>query len=690
MAAPTDGAPSFVPLAASPVLVGRGEGAALRLAHPSVSRRHATLRASAGGLAVEDHDSRTGTYLNGARIRAASARPGDRLRFGSAAPYRVEAGGLRLDASGGGMGLSAVALTLWAPGAGDRRGETRRGPRPLVRDVDFPVRPEAFVGILGPSGAGKSTLLHCLASHLPPGRGRLLFDDGRDAYAEADDYRAMIGHVPQDDVLFRLLSARENLAHAARLRLGPGASRAARASAVEEALERVGLARHGDTPAGSLSGGRRKRLGVAIELLRRPRLLLLDEPTSGLDPAGEAHLMEQLRLLARRGTTVVCATHLMENVRLFDEVIVLGVDGVEGGPDAAGAGRLAYAGPPDGLLDRFGCRHHADLYEALAGGRFEPLAARGPGDAGAGRGPEGTGTPPAPAAPGARTEPGAGWRQAAAVAGRAARLLARDRGLLAATLAQPVALGLMVGLTQYYAASADPVLFFAIVVAIWLGLNHSARDLVRERRHYVRDRLAGLRPDAYLAGKAAVHAAVGAVQVLALLATLRAAAAVCPAYPATAKALAEAWGPRLLAAAMMAYLGGVGLGLLASALARTEEAAVAALPLLILPQILLSAVATQTAAVPYEGDRPFRPLAATIASPGRPPWQQLTVDALSLACVSRPAALVAERPAVDGLGPRIWLADLCHLAILLLGTWAALFVTFHRAERRWLRLIGLG
>ena len=115
-----------------------------------------------------------------------------------------------------------------------------------------------------------------------------------------------------------------------------------------------------------LSGGQRKRLSVAVELLKRPRILLLDEPTSGLDTASEANLMEQLRYVASRGTTVICTTHLMENVRLLDNLIVLGVlDGV---------GRIAYVGPPGELFGHFGCRSFADLYEELSAGRFVPLA----------------------------------------------------------------------------------------------------------------------------------------------------------------------------------------------------------------------------------------------------------------------------------------------------------------------------
>src|SRR5262249_42971137 len=157
---------------------------------------------------------------------------------------------------------------------------------------------------------------------------------------------------------------RENLSYAARLRLARGNAGAAVSSTIADVLERVGLTEHADRRVADISGGQSKRLSVAIELLRRPRLLLLDEPTSGLDPAREAHLMEHLRLVARRGTTVICTTHQMGNIDLFDEVVVIGL--------IERTGRVAYVGRADGLLAHFGSRGYADLFEVLQSGRFAP------------------------------------------------------------------------------------------------------------------------------------------------------------------------------------------------------------------------------------------------------------------------------------------------------------------------------
>ncbi len=724
-----DDAPLIIPVAPTSVSVGRSDDATVRLLHASISRRHATLRLSANGLVVEDLDSRFGTYLNGTRIRTATARPGDRIQFGSVIVYRVEPGRLQRELINGGMEIVATGLsvsvarppslrdvidrTLRSGLGRDRTTILSHERRSLIRDVEFHVRPDAFVGVLGPSGAGKSTVMHCLAGYLPPGRGCLCFDGRRNAYGELDAYRAMIGHIPQDDVVYRTLTARENLQYAARLRLGKETSTETIEATVGQVLEHVGLTEHADKRAGILSGGQRKRLSVAVELLRRPRLLLLDEPTSGLDPASEAHLMEQLRLLARQGTTIVCATHLMENVHLFDEVIVLGLISDEesetDGLVQATSGRVAYRGPPDGLLQHFGRRHHADLYECLASGRFVPssgirdehIAADSPV-------PEAK-TPPVIMPMVERREvkrdtalsrpdiaraaaiwvASAPWHQSLVIARRAGQLLVRDRGLMLAMLAQALTLGVLVGLTQYHVLTIFPILFFAVAVAIWLGLNNSARDLVRERRHYVRDRLAGLRPQAYLAAKAAVQVAAGAIQLMIFVVVLRIVSSLAITDPNALKSLQAASMTWLYFILLASYVGGLGLGLLVSALARTEEAAVAALPLLILPQLLISAVATQTSNDGYEQTRPFRPLVVATRGLEDRSAPELVVDLLSLACLSRPAAISAERPIVDGYGRWGWVADLCHLVILLLVIWLLVLLAFGWAEQRWLRLLGL-
>ena len=281
-------------------------------------------------------------------------------------------------------------------------------------------------------------------------------------------------------------------------------------------------------------------------------------------------------------------------------------------------------------------------------------------------------------------------RQFAVVSTRAVRLLWRDKGLVAALVAQPVILSLLVCLTQYDVTKGTFALdFFLTVVAIWLGLNNSARELVRDRRLYIRERLAGLNWVAYLGSKATVHGLVGLAQVAVLVLVVAAASRGGLFHESLQEAIAESWPVARFLVLWLAYLGGVAMGLLTSTLVRTEAAAVAALPLLIMPQLLLSAVAAGVHNDSYTAERPLRPLAVTFTGDRPLRGPAAVIDVLSLPCLSRPAALVAERKAVSGYASNAWVADLCHLLILLLATWTSLVVAFQRAERSWIRLINV-
>lgn len=669
--------PSFLPLTGV-LQVGRSPTAGLRLAHATVSRQHATLLPCDGGISVQDHDSRYGTFVNGTRVRTAHAIPGDRIRFGTTVVYRVEQNGLTLDTSGEGLTISAENLAV------------AKANRMLVDHITFDIQANSFVGILGPSGVGKSTLLNCIASYQSPTRGEIL-SDGRSIAEDPDAYREVLGHVPQEDIVCSSLTVREHLLFAARLRLPCDTE--SQGGLIERVLERVGLEGHSEKQAKVLSGGQRKRLSVAIELLKRPRLLLLDEPTSGLDPASEARLMEQLRRVASQGTTVVCTTHLMDNLTLCDRVIAMGLrDGI---------GCIAYVGHPNSMLSHFGCPNFADLYDRLAQGRFTPIDAQVV-HADAVRCPDaresaaGTDTGPR------RVSPSAGfgalishaaadnaWRQLLILALRSALMLVRDPGLCLTLLAQPVVLALLVCLTQFATLETSTLTFFCVVVSIWLGLNNSARDLVRERKHYVRERLAGLRPESYLGSKCLVYLSVGAIQVMLLLlvVALGSRLVLKEAPLADLHKLSWAW---YFIVFWLSYACGLGLGLLASAMVRTEEAAVAILPLLIMPQLLLSAVAIgQVNEAFTEPDRAFKPLVLSFTLGRDLPNSGEIIERMSLLCYSRPAANLLEVPGVKGFSDRYRVADLCHLLLLLLITWTLTYLMFCRAERRWLRLIGL-
>src|SRR5262249_5339101 len=160
----------------------------------------------------------------------------------------------------------------------------RRGNATILEGVSLALPPGQFIGILGPSGAGKTTLLKGLTGFLPTTAGQIYYD-GLDLAAHRDICRSLIGFVPQEDLVHATLTARESLGFALRLRVGKALGARERAAWVQGTLERLNLRDHAARPCRDLSGGQRKRVSVAVELLARPRLLFLDEPTAGLDPS---------------------------------------------------------------------------------------------------------------------------------------------------------------------------------------------------------------------------------------------------------------------------------------------------------------------------------------------------------------------------------------------------------------------
>jgi ABC-type multidrug transport system ATPase subunit len=447
--------PEVVRPGTGPLRVGRGADADVRLLHPAVSRQHAQLHLVGGRLVVQDLGSRLGVRVNGRRVREEKLGDGDRLEFGPVA-YQVAGQQLHLLQQPEGMRLEASELGV------------ARGGRTLLTGVGLGFAPGQFVGVLGGSGSGKTTLIKCLVGYVPPAAGRLSFD-GLDLPANLDSYRDQVGYVPQEDVLYYPLTGRENLEFALRLRTGGDRSFEERQGTVNRALERLHLLEHADKRVAVLSGGQRKRLNVAVELLTQPRILFLDEPTSGLDPASELRLMQALKELAGQGTTVVCATHVLQNVGLFDQVIVVA------------AATVVYSGPPEHLLRRFGVPGYPELYERLEGlaPGMNPETKSAPADqeaTGVARILDGIQLVKTRAKPGPTTAAGTSPRigvvsQVVVQFLRGLRLILRDPWLLLLLVSQPVLIGLLINLSQIRPNGLEPIFLFAVVTAIWLGLN---------------------------------------------------------------------------------------------------------------------------------------------------------------------------------------------------------------------------
>lgn len=179
-----------------------------------------------------------------------------------------------------------------------------------VKSVSLHVGQNTVYGLLGPNGAGKSTLLKMITGMLRPTSGRLLFEGRPWSRGDLADIGALIESPP----LYENLTARENLKVRTFL-LGLPDSR------MDEVLETVGLTDTGAKRAGKFSMGMKQRLGIAIALLNRPKLLILDEPTNGLDPIGIQDLRGLIRSFPEQGITVILSSHILSEVELMADHI---------------------------------------------------------------------------------------------------------------------------------------------------------------------------------------------------------------------------------------------------------------------------------------------------------------------------------------------------------------------------------
>lgn len=555
--------------------IGRDEGLDLRLPHPHVSRVHAELVVDRHGVNLRDLGSANGTWLNGARLlRPALLRPGDQVGVG---PFQLLFTGktLRYRTAEGNLTLVAEGLT--------RRVRDDAGREVLILDdVSLVIRPNEFVALLGPSGSGKSTLMGALSGRVPASQGRVLVN-GDDLYRQFEALKRNLALVPQRDVVHGGLTVWSALRYTARLRLPPDTAPDEIDRVVAHTLESLGLTERRDTRIAALSGGQVKRVSLANELIARPSLLFLDEVTSGLDEQTDREMMSCFRRVADSGKTVVCITHSLTNVDRACDLVVFLTRG----------GKLAFFGSPSEALGYFGVERLGDVYDALetrSAAEWQRQYRESPFHATyvAGR----LAAQPAPSAReqvrprrplGLRVREGA--RQLGILAGRYARILGADRAALAFATGQAalVALTLWVffgDLSRHEdlqrAAESGNLLFLLGTSAIWMGCNNAAKEIVKERDIFTRERDVNLEPLSYYLSKCAVLGALGLLQALLLLGVARGACGL------SGDALAQ------LLVLNLALASGMTLGLMISAASSSSDMAVTIVPMALIPQVIFA------------------------------------------------------------------------------------------------------
>ena len=632
--------------------IGRTPDNDIVIANPQISSRHALLHSIGGQLFLEDRGSANGTYVRGQRIPPAQRVPvqnGEKVFIGPMPlVLQVEGQGVAVVVEDAAQweGRPLYEIEAWdlLSQVPDRDNPSEL--KTLLDHVSFKALPGDFIALMGPSGAGKTTLLLTLNGYLPPTAGQVRIN-GEDLYAIYDALRGSIGYVPQDDIVHPELTVWEAVRYSAKFRLPPDYSEEEIARRVDTTLAQLGLENVAHLQIGRpekkiLSGGQRKRVNIAMELVTDPVIMFLDEPTSGLAADDTAALVSLLHDLAKKtGKTIITTIHqpAKDEFEKFNLALVLGTGGIT----------MFYGSPHDGyrffgsFLERQGKPNRVDnprdMFDMLNQRErpiFDAMRAQNPaapryaarlqaarewsaefmnpqnpifqkmfgGRRAVGGGTSQHGVP--------SRAPSSG--QFGLLFSRYFKVKVRDVSGTAIMLLQAPIIGVLLagvfggqkeaipfwclGALQELAKRSGSVgsgteevlrnmavtpdnagsMFFLVVSAVWFGTSNAAREIVSEVAVYKRERMVNLRLFSYVFSKFLLLSLFCVVQCAMLLAIVFFALG----YNGGVQAFAIE-----LVTMIFTAMNSVALGLLLSALVGSAEAAMALTPIALIPQVVL-------------------------------------------------------------------------------------------------------
>lgn len=632
--------------------IGRTPDNDIVVPHPQVSSRHAVLIKVGNQVFIEDRGSANGTYVRGQRVppqRRVPVQHGERIYIG---PMPLV---INMPEEGGGQVLipdvsqwqgrplyeiEAWELFLEVP---DRDNPSAQ--KVLLDRISFKALPGDMIALMGPSGAGKTTLLLALNGYLPPSSG-LVRINGENLYAIYDNLRGSIGYVPQDDIVHPELTVFEAVRYSARFRLPPDYSDEEIDRRVNETLAQLGLEGVRNLQIGRpekkiLSGGQRKRVNIAMELVTDPVILFLDEPTSGLAADDTTALINLLHDLTKNtGKTIIMTIHqpAKDEFEKFNLCLILGYGGVPMyyGPTHPDAYRffgsyLERQGKPSNIDNP---RDMFDVLNQREQPIFEQMRAQNPGT------PRGQArhyaakqweaeyknspvyqkmyAPPRAVGTGAGQayippNPPVTKGQLRLLTSRYFKIKWRDYTGTAIMFLQAPIIGILLAIVfggqkdaiPYWCLGALQELakrsggigdtanllanmpttrdnsgaaFFLVVAAVWFGTSNAAREIVSERAIYLRERMVNLKLLNYVFSKYFLLALFCIVQCTMLLAIVFFSLGFHGGMSAFFIELANLVGVSMVS---------VALGLLLSTVVTSSEAAMALTPIALIPQVVL-------------------------------------------------------------------------------------------------------
>ena len=552
-----------------PITIGRASENTIILAHPTVSRHHACIYKVGNHFVLKEIAARNGTFVNGHLIKGEqNITENDWIQIG---PYEFSLQTPQTEV------VSHQNTQIAAIIAKDLLTTLPNGTNILdLRGINIPIPQGKMIAIMGPSGCGKSTFINALSGNFPanPQNGSIKIWGFELNQANFPYLKQFIGFVPQENIVHENLSVSQCLFYAAKLKL-PDATEEERNQRMEEVLTQLQL--NDNQSVGiknkmiaSLSGGQKKRVSIAIELLSKPSVLFLDEPTSPLDPQTIDDFLVCLRNLTQAkkgemGTTVVLVTHKPEDLAYMDKVLFLGTGGF-----------LAYYGDIQGLKPHFDVENMKEIYaktdtteKARAqtlvwqqSNKIKDLAKYHPQK-------EKEQVIPKADSP---------FRQFYWLSKRYFSLKTNDFWNTFLMLMQaPIIAVLMCFMFEKISLS---LVFMMAISAVWFGTNNAGREIVGEMPIYLRERMFNLQIIPYILSKISVLMAFSVLQIVGFLAILSLKFSL----------------PNLkilFLLLLILSLAAILLGLLISAAVKNNEQVMTTIPMILIPQILLAGVLSE-------------------------------------------------------------------------------------------------
>lgn len=562
-----------------------------------------------------DCGSTTGSFVNSARVHCHELQVDDVIKIvGVKLVFRgdrIESGNVSV----AGMSLSVENLNFTVTGDD---GETKT----VLDDVTFSVSAGEFIGVLGPSGCGKSSLIQRIIGLAKCSEGSSIRVNGN-RLENANDWNGFLeatAYLPQnvDETLHDSLTLSDEMDLFRQIHMTPCENEE---QENDRCLSTLGLLteKTKGTLIAKLSGGQKRRVGIALALLRRPQMLILDEPSAGLDPASEGVLMRHLRGIADQGRTVLCVTHILTHADQFDKVLVLS------------KGKVVYFGAWSDLLKTFNVRAIGTFYQLLEDGlapvRYSPsLADRAQSDF------------PVVARPTFKRR----------VLGYLKRTIKefvcskKSKGVVSLLASTPAVfclwqpMGLVVGIRLacacYFRTNGGRAIdvellgFCSALAMFWIGINNAAREFVKERiPRRCLERLNQVPYAPYVLSKALWTIGICALQSLAFSVMLCISARIPIPLAASVESpsldMSVLWfGPLYVSCLMGAFC-----GLAVSSVARKQLGAIS-----VVPNIAILALLFSNAMVRFENNNDYyAPIAKTLATTIMPCyWPSKVLDAI--------------------------------------------------------------